>query len=301
MSFVLYLLSILLIIFTLYYIKQIINSKFFYNCDYDEYFDYDESDKKINDVKVVTGFYIIGSKYSLEQYLKWIKNFMSLNMDVIIFVDQESYDLLSQIYPPKVDRVYKIVEIEEFEVSKYNWNYDLEIDPEIEKGHSTNLYRVWAEKTFFLKRVFEEYQDIQYLLWVDIGCFRFAETKVDNEFKNFPLSHRFKNNKITMMQLIDFVPEEKQNIFNIDHRFLNVLRIGGSMFGGNRHAVSKWIYLYSRILEEFKEKRLFAGKDESLYCFCVLQDPELFDLVKPDPTVQYEKWYQLHHHFSLKN
>ena len=261
MSFVLYLLSILLIIFTLYYIKQIINSKFFYNCDYDEYFDYDESDKKINDVKVVTGFYIIGSKYSLEQYLKWIKNFMSLNMDVIIFVDQESYDLLSQIYPPKVDRVYKIVEIEEFEVSKYNWNYDLEIDPEIEKGHSTNLYRVWAEKTFFLKRVFEEYQDIQYLLWVDIGCFRFAETKVDNEFKNFPLSHRFKNNKITMMQLIDFVPEEKQNIFNIDHRFLNVLRIGGSMFGGNRHAVSKWIYLYSRILEEFKEKRLFAGTD----------------------------------------
>lgn len=303
MSFVIYTLYILFGLFIMYYfIKQIFRINFPYNCNCDcENFNYDNSDKKINDVKVVTGFYIIGSKYSLEQYLSWIKNFMKLNMDVIIFVDQQSYDLLSTLYPPKIDRIYKIVEIEDFEVSKYNWDYDLEIDPEVEKGHSTNLYRVWAEKTFFLKKILNEYPESQYLLWVDIGCFRFSDKQVTNEFKNFPLSHRFKHDKITMMQLIDFNKEETKNVFNIDHRFLHVLRIGGSMFGGNRKSIEKWIDLYSKILKEFKEKRLFAGKDESLYCFCILQQPDLFDLVKPDPNILYEKWYQLHHHFSLKD
>lgn len=245
-----------------------------------------------SDVTIVSAYYIIPSKLPSAQYVEWIKNFMSLDKNYVIFTNEETMKKVFKEYPETERRRYRIVEIEDFVVSSYDWKKDYDKDHEKSVGHSPELYKIWAEKSFFLKRVIEENpHKSNYFFWNDIGLFRYSNLL--GLLGDYPNVSKIEPNKIYMTLVNNFTKSEFNNLSVCDERFRYVNRIAGGNFGGHVNAVKKFINLYSETLEEFSRLDLFKGKDQSLYCWMIIRNPNLFNFVqdKSNPILE---WFYLY-------
>jgi hypothetical protein len=246
---------------------------------------------------LVTAYYEISSKKSIEQYHEWIRTFMQLQCNMVIFTDKKSSEWLYKNFPETPSRKYYVLEISEFTTSQWDYKKDEVIDHEKWVGHSENLYKVWNEKPFFVGRAFSDNVfKSNMFVWCDIGCFR--DTNMMKYFKDtFPHTEKLNHSKIQMLQIVPFTEEDKENIYeNYDDRFRFVNRIGGTMFSVPKHLVNKFCEIHKHTIEEFNKRDLFKGKDQSLFAFEVLQNPVLFDLVhsKVPDYMSYCDWFYFH-------
>ena len=245
---------------------------------------------------VVTCYYKIHSKNSSETYMKWIENFMKFNFNCVIFCDNVSHKLLCELYPETPRRKYRIVEITAFICSKFDWNRDLCIDPE-KNIHTIELYKLWAEKVFFIKRaIHENVFDTDFFVWTDIGSFRDVGRLQD--FTNYPNINRLECDKITFLQLNPFSSLELENIDQADNRFLYTIRIGGGIFGGRSDILLKFSALYDNVLKEFDDSGIFKGKDQNLFSFIIIRNPDMFNIINAVTHNGYDKWFYLHYYLS---
>ncbi len=226
---------------------------------------------------VVTAYYEIKSKRPTEKYREWISYFMNVDLKCVIFVDPSSD--LPDIYPRTERRKYFYLPISDFETSiKWNWEEDVKMDDEIRIGHNINLYKIWNEKIFFIKRVIDFDPSEEFFLWLDIGAVR--TPMVSDFLKNsgFPKYHKLQKNKVTVILIESFTKEETERLEEIDSRFKKVDRIGG-LFAGERNALQRFSRLHSQTLDEFENAGVFKGKDQSVYNYQVLRYPELFHVL----------------------
>ena len=259
-----------------------------------------------SDVTVVSCYYIIRSKFPKKQYLEWIKNYIFLNFHSVIFCDELTKKFLIDNIPTIINSktILKILDISNFKTSEYkDWKKDLKKDDEIKKGvnHSVKLYKIWNEKIYFLNKVINENPfESNFFLWNDIGSFRTTNKNKLQLIKElqFPQSNRFVKGKVSMFKIKDFTLDEKKNINNIDSRFKHVNRYGG-MFGGDKESLIIFEKKYTKLLHKFKKKNIFAGKDQSIYNFLVLQNPNLIHTINSHKVNKsYDKWFCFHFYFS---
>lgn len=244
---------------------------------------------------VVSCYYKIPSKQTHETYMKWIENFMSLNFNCVLFVNKESKDILTRLYPQTDKRIYVEYDFEDFYTSKWDWKEEEARDPNPSVGHNALLYQIWNEKIFFVKKAIElNHFQTDKFVWMDIGSFR---TKNHLPFLiNFPNYDKIQNG-VNIVQVANFTPAEYQNLSNVDDRFkYPVLRIGGT-FGGDSSSLLKFASIHDGIISEFKNKKCFAGQDQSLYAFAVLRHPELFSTIV-NVNKHIDSWFILHYAWS---
>jgi hypothetical protein len=246
---------------------------------------------------VVSCYYKIKSTKPHSKYLEYIANFMELDFNSVIFCNQESYNILVNLYPENNHRKYRIVEIKDFFVNQFDWESDWLIDHE-KNIHSPDLYKVWNEKIFFVERAIREniYNSSSFF-WTDIGSFRDKERLVD--FKTYPSPNYLVKDRVSMLLVNLFHPDEIKNPEIIDNRFLLVDRIGAGIFGGFIEPLLKYRDLYLDMLGKFTST--FKGKEQSLMNFIFIQNPHLFDIIITTREKGYDKWFYLHYYFSLKN
>ena len=244
---------------------------------------------------VVSCYYRIASKHSYNAYDAWIRNFMSIPMNTVLFVDEDSHSYLSSLYPETQTRKYVIRPFEAFTTSKLSWESDENIDHERRDGHNRKLYMVWNEKPFFMLEALKMNPYCsEYYMWVDMGCFRSEGMK----FPGFPSVSKANHSKIQFLNIEPFSTSEYVNPFMIDERFRYVNRIGGTMFMCPKLLIETFADVHLGLLRDFQTKGLFKGKDQSLYAFAVLQNPDMFELIVPSSNTGYDKWFYFHEHFS---
>lgn len=235
----------------------------------------------LNRVTVVTCYYKIKSKASVSTYMEWIKNFMwvndnSLNFYSVIFCDEDSYNTLIVLYPESNKRKYAIVNKENFTCNFVDWDAQWVLD--IEKSyHSPDLYRVWNEKPFFIKKAIDfNFFNTDYFLWTDIGIFR--NSNILNNYITYPNKKQFLESKI-IMALIDGFSQEELTDIKLDDRFNNLIRsrIAGGYIGGTKDLLIKYSNIYYDILKNFQ---FFKGKDQILMTFIVLLNIDMFFIVR---------------------
>lgn len=228
----------------------------------------------LSKITIVSCFYIIKNKHEQVDYDKWIYNFMQLKRNKCIYCNKESYEYLYKNYPEQLNMKYIIKEIDEFYVSKYNWKKDELLDHEILIGHNELLYKIWNEKIFFVMDVINNnYFDSELYAWIDIGYFR------DKIIKPFPITNKLNINKINMLLVKEFSLLEQNNIQTIDSRFKYTNHISASVFIGNKTILTQYEKLYSAMIDEFENNKVFKGKDQSLINFIALQNKEIFNLI----------------------
>jgi hypothetical protein len=231
-----------------------------------------------SDVTVVTAYYVLKSKHPVARYLEWIKNFFQLRCSLLIFTDAYTLPLLQKCDPEAKSEHHRYVlcPLEEFVSHRWQHYWEKDHARDSEKSiHSPELYQIWAEKSFFLRKACDLVPS-SYLVWCDMGYIRSAGTAQHLAF--FPQVNKIKG--VTLLQIKPFLPSEREDLDTVDERFRYESRVGGGMIAGHRNHVRTWCDYYEAMLKEFMDADLFAGKDQSLYAFIILRHPELCHMVQ---------------------
>jgi len=244
---------------------------------------------------IVTCYYIIPNKYNDNKYNEWIKNFMLLNANRIIYCDKKSHQFMSSLYPEKDNLRYVIKEMDQFYVNKWNWKKEEDIDFEVIRGHNELLYKIWAEKIYFIRDAIKSkiFNNDMYC-WMDIGAFR--DKNKMNDFNDFPNKKYIVKEKINMLLINKFKDTELQNNI-IDDRFKFVNRLSG-IFAGDKNILIKMCYLYENMLNDFDRANIFKGKDQTIWNYIYLNNKHLFDITDAIEFNGYDKWYYFHYKWS---
>ena len=246
-------------------------------------------------VTLVSAYFQMKSKFPVNRYEMWIRNFMKIKSNKLIFTDKESIGSIVKF--DTGNTIYVVMKKEEFLVTKYDqeWKYNKTIDHE--KYHTEDLYKVWAEKTNFLSRAIEmNPYNTEYFVWCDIGCFR--KPKRMREFLYWPNTKNM-DKKVTFLQLRDFLPKELENLDVIDDRFRYNIRNGGGIIAGHRDYLRRWHDIYYGTLEEFFAKKKFAGKDQCVFAYCILRNPDVCQFVRVPGNYVHDEWFYLEDHFNM--
>lgn len=258
----------------------------------------------------VSVYFKIKSKFPLEKYQAWIKNFLKLRKPMIIFTDDREL-----IVKHRGDLPIKVIDFtfENFYVYKYleSWEKQHILDHE-KFRHNIYLYMIWNEKSNFIKKAIEINPfNSEYFYWTDIGAFR--DSKTVNLFLDYP---KKVTEKILLLNISNFQVNELNDLatkcnepnnlnkpdetfISIDNRFQHVNRIGGGIFGGHKNYCFKWWKKYYAVLDIFFEKNIFAGKDQSIMAFTALLNPDIVEMVKPF-NAKFDPWFYLEEYLCFE-
>jgi hypothetical protein len=252
---------------------------------------------------IITAFYPIKSKFPLEKYIEWATTYMRLESPIVLFTTPELKDkfkILRDIRP-----IY-IIE-QEFE-SLYTWSnyshfwknhYELDHEKNI---HSPELYSIWAEKAFFVKRAIEiNPYKTNYFFWCDIGAFR-NQNIPQIILKSFPTTKYLPTNKIILCS-IEPLNMNDTIIHNdgIIGNFTDKNRIVGGLWGGDIIGCINWCKAYDKMLIKYFENNRFAGKDQSIMLSTYLNNKELAVIVKSFNNLCDEWFFFEYLHSNLEN
>jgi len=258
------------------------------------YFGFIEFNKTKNyqkdDLTLVSAYYRIKSKHTPEQYLKWINNIVNLNKSIVFFTNKKFMPILKDLRPKDLHHKTVFIELEIEDFFSYKnfykqFNLSYEIDYE-NKYHTVPLYLIWAEKCMFLKKaILNNYFQSKCFYWIDIGYFRENKRDMKKYINNWPNTKKcFSNNRILMGQLKKFTKIEKEKILNFDynsHIKLNRhLNVAGNIFGGQIENTIKFVDYYYEAIRLFIKKKIFIGRDQTIFTYVAFAHPEIIELIK---------------------
>lgn len=230
---------------------------------------------------IVTAYFQLEtSKASHNKYLQWMCNMLIIDNPMIIFCDNKSYDFIQFLRKDKLN-ITRIIVIEFVDFHSYRFNSQFvqqqKIDRELNIGHNSFLYMIWAEKPSFLKKaVVLDPFNTEYFLWVDIGCFRVPNTK----FINWPNISKAPLDKVLLLSVNPFtINELSVSNFNELPNFQFTNRISGTIFGGGKKVLLQWNEKYYDMVEKFISLGRFIGKDQSIMNSVYLLNRDICELI----------------------
>jgi len=248
---------------------------------------------------VISAYYEMPSKYTLDEYRSWIKLFLkNIPMYLIFFTEAKTYNFIKECRIGHEDRTRIIVlERNEWIANTYDqsvWDSLHNIDPERDK-HNPELYKIWFEKLEFVKRgiTLNPYGHDDFL-WVDAGICR--KESVKDIILHFPVASKIPIDRIMVLQVMPFTKSDNEK------RILNGVeilagtsrdRIAAGIIAGRKEMWEKYSALYYKTLEKFKTAGIFWGKEQNVLSTMVLENKELFFLLQPRPIKEVYWFYSL--------
>lgn len=242
---------------------------------------------KSSPATVVSAYYPMKSKHSLENYRRWIRQFMEhLDAPLVLFTEKslESFFLESRAKYLDKTRIIVLPREEWVANTKFPqsmWDAQFEIDPE-QALHSSELYKVWYEKKEFVRRAIQlnPFSTTDFL-WCDSGIVRYEW--ILPLMSKFPVADRIPTDKILISNVMPFTRNDEA-----------VVKIGGETFVGGASgkprtgtnviaaSAKMWeVYsnLYDEILQKYLRAGLFFGKDQNIATTLILEHREVISLV----------------------
>jgi hypothetical protein len=247
-------------------------------------------------ITIVTAFFTMPSKHTKNNYLGWIKNFLLLNENMVIFTDNETYEYINNLRNSSNTHII-VTSIDKFDTYKYidYWNYCKSID--IEPNHTTQLYMIWNEKTFFIEKAINMNKfNSEYFFWMDIGCIRdeqmipyikkFSCIGID---KNKTIISKVSTCAINNQLNGDGISFDLQNKNGKSCDMINYIQ--GGFFGGHTQSLKNWINLYKNELELFIRTKTFGGKDQYIMNNISIKFPEYIYCLNPSDNKLFNVWF----------
>ncbi len=229
-----------------------------------------------NYVTVVTCYFQIKSKQPHDKYVEWMQNFLKIPMNLVVFTDSESYDLIFNLRQSCIAKTKIIIlALNNFVMYKHidYFKYCYEICP-LKSRHSTELFMLWAEKPYFLQRaITENYFNSEWFVWTDIGSLR--NKILSRDYQYYPNYKKFINidpNKIILSAISNYATTKLDNdniplIYKTSNTSdilngHNTIYIQGGFYAIHKTMINNFIDLYSNIFKFFKYNQYYAGNDQ---------------------------------------
>ena len=249
------------------------------------------------DVTIVSCYYRLKqSKHRLDEYSKWIRNFVMNLQDtnLVIFTSQNDYAYIQSMM--QNDRIqYKIVirEIEDFKVSKEYpsiWKGQAEMDPTPSCGRGIDCYKIWNSKFDLLKQaIVDNPFDTDWFVWNDMGNVR--QENILPYLSTYPCSKNFSRDKLDIILLNGF---KENKMF-----FQNEVHFSGSMFGSHKDVLLLMHDLFYHYFDLYLKKGYFIGCDQQILGTLFIRQSEKFNPIFP-LDCHVDPWFYLYEYYSSK-
>ena len=249
---------------------------------------------QVNDVTVVSAYYPVKSKNSVQDYLKWVEIWKHIPCSLVFFTTSDLVEKIKEIRVGLEDKT-KVIELPFFELEAFK-RYGMEFwlnekNKDHEQYHTPELYVLWYEKKEFIKKAIDlNYFNTSKFVWCDAGICRHDEWIPC--LLNFPRSDRISNTKFNVLRITDFEHETD---------FQKINCVGGGILAATKEIWLEYYNKYDAMLKTYLIQNKFIGKDQSIIASMIQIDPEFFELI---PIIEefkengYFCWFSLLFYYS---
>jgi hypothetical protein len=129
---------------------------------------------------VVTAYFQVRSKHKDNDYLKWMKNFLSIQDCMVVLTSSSMVETIKGLRQHAVDgTVILEMEVDDLPIAHLHgerpefWPQQLEMDREKKLHKSYQLFWIWLSKTWFvIQAIQKDYFHSRFYMWQDIGSYR---------------------------------------------------------------------------------------------------------------------------------
>jgi len=282
----------------------------------------------MSQVTVVSCYYPLPeAKHTPEEYTQWIYQFLRfVDSPIVIFSEGPAADMLQQMRD-SVNLSDKFLLIRRpFQTLKFSGpEWDAKWTEQLEKSnfrklHNINLYKIWANKSFFVQEVIEYNPfNTEKFVWCDAGCWRDPVT-VEVCGPGWPMASKIEPKRIHLLAMKPIDPYlEKVRARQWTHTEIVtelptqlILTVCGTMIAGDREAWAAFAPAFEKTLELFIENSQFAGDDQAVLTSTALwlhaSDPEHAPLFYKSPNKTHffhygdysigDNWFAFQEHLS---
>jgi hypothetical protein len=214
---------------------------------------------------VVSGYWIIKSKRSHNEYLERFKNTLKINCPYVFFGNKESIEIVKK-YRNELPTYYIECNICEFYTYKYKEKF---------KTHSTHcpsieLNLIWNEKIFFIEKASKlNLYKSTYFIWIDAGINVFAKGGTPiTEFPNIK--------KLTNLPVDKFIYTSSKKVWQQELALENSTY---QYISGTYLLHINFIEKFSNIYKEYLEKLIDKNNiwtDQVILTHIYKDNPDLF-------------------------
>jgi hypothetical protein len=239
---------------------------------------------------VVTAFYPLKSKHSIEKYMEWIHNFCKIQCSLVVFTDEATAPLFKKLrrgLPTRViEKLFDSYEMTSPAMMEL-WCQHHSMDPEKHR-HSPELYAVWAMKQECVALTIKENPfSTEWFVWCDVGIHRDASQH--DYYNEFPLKvpALYRPGHIGFLE-VECIPDSfvSDSIGAIPH-----VTLGGGCIVGDRAAWAIFCNAYNAMLRVMDAQGLFVGKDQTVFFRMLVERAMPFQLFQPQGTAV-DPWMQ---------
>ncbi len=241
-------------------------------------------------VCVVSAFYRIPSKFSVERYFQWMEPFFTkTTFSLVMFTEPDLLPLFQKWCEGRGNRAVLVgLPFPQFRALQ-KWGGDFWIQQKAkdhEESHTPELYCMWYEKKEFVLRAMDLFR-ADFYVWCDSGILRFPEWL--EQMKDFPKADKLVRGRMTLLQVAEF-GQNDTTLTNFQH----VNRVGGGIQVADEETWRWWSEQYDVMMKNYITSNRFCGKDQSIMASMALGFPGRVSLVKPPIEMDgYSKWFWL--------
>lgn len=256
-------------------------------------------------ITVVTCFYILSSKFNVDTYIKWIKNFLNISnkVNIIIYTNNRTLNLIYQLVLNKENIKIIIKELENFYTyhHKTKWINNHQKNVQLNKKISWEVNLLWNEKVAFIKDA-TKYNDSEWYIWCDIGYFRTEHpgdltTTNIAKWPNITKVSNFNKNKIYYAQVAENLDSIIKNINNKNKFNLpkipipaNSITVAGGFFVINKQKINWWFQEYYQKIDLYFTHNQLIKDDQIIIIDCIANNIDEFYLIK-ETNNKFNEWF----------
>lgn len=261
-----------------------------------------------------TCWYTLKSKFNVDTYLEWIRNFLSIvnNFNLVIYTDNKSITYLLPFinnHDAKIKIIIK--EMNQFYTYKYknNWilnNANSELT--LHKKTDWKLNMLWNEKVFFVNETIQKrYFNTMYYGWCDIGYFRDRSNDLHTRYlHHWPnprklLSSSFnnmlihygcvQNDQIVYNDLkLDIKQHYNENLPRHPTNKINEICFAGGFFILKPDLINEYATIYNEKLLYYFTNRYVIKDDQTIIMDIIFTNPELF-YIHNECDKRFDNWF----------
>lgn len=262
-------------------------------------------------ITFITCFYIVKSKFDVNTYKNWIKNFITnvKNFNLVIYTDKESYYIFNDFIDTISNNPNIKIIIKPF-TEFYNYKYKDYFIENQKRNRLLNyidwkLVMLWTEKIHFVADAYSnQYFKTDWYGWCDIGYFRGRYNDIPiNNISRWPNTEKFANLDIEKIYYARVNNDNKyfftllQNILKKNNYNLplipipeNQVSIAGGFFLVHYNKINWWKNTYDDKLSLYFQNNYLVKDDQIIIIDCIANNLKHFHLVQEfDP--KYDNWF----------
>lgn len=229
-------------------------------------------------VTVVTAYYPVRSKYSVEQYMGWILSFWPKTSCALVFyTDPRLVRVFEEAFLSR--KSVRVVGLPFSSLSAFRklshkvWFRARALDTEA--THTPELYALWYEKKEFVQRTIASNPFCSdRFVWCDAGIGRYPELNM--ALQRFPQRERIPQGRMLVLEIDPLKQEHcETDAWGIPGKFDTAATFGGGILASDSEGWMRWIRAYDAMLMRYHLAGRFIGKDQNIFASMILEQPDL--------------------------